>query len=200
MTSKPWVPDPLFLDYYPDWPLDPMVFGLLGLDRRGLWQLRGRTIRHEGFTAFLHQHYHADACGRWYVQNGQQQLYIDLAYTPWIFHLHEMGLQTHTHRKVRSLKSVWIDESGMLIVDSEHGPGMLREDALFALLDRLCDHKGRPMRENPLDPGLATSGRPTKPKLHFKWHGRLFPVGWIHSRVVGFKFQFIDRPGAFKMA
>ena len=199
MNSKPWVPDSFFHDSYPDWPLDPMVFGLLGLDRRGLWQHRGRTIRHDRLTFFLHQHYHADSCGRWYIQNGPQQLYIDLAYTPWIFHLSDKTLQTHTHRDVQIVKSIWIDENGMLIMDTEHGAGMLREDALFALLDQFCDRKGRPMCENPLDPGLATTGRPTKPKLHFNWQGRILPVSWIHSKVVGYKFQFIDRPGAFNM-
>lgn len=200
LTRNSWVPPSFFHESFPDWPLDPLVFGLLGLDRRGLWQHRGRTIRQEPLNHYFHQNYRVDSCGRWYIHNGPQRLYIDLAYTPWVFHLKKDSLQTHTHQVSRILKSVWLDENGVMILETEHGPGMLREDALFELLDCFCDRQGNAMCDNPLDPSLAVFGRPSKPKLYFKWRQHLLPVGWIHSKVVAYRFKFIDRPGTYKMA
>jgi len=177
--------------------MDPLVFGLLALDRRGVWRWRGQPVRNDHFSAMIQTNYHADTQGRWYVQNGDQKLFIDLAYTPWVLHMDENDhLRTQTSRTAHFVKSVWFDESGTMLLDTEHGPGILREDALFASLERLCDVEGRLMCDNPLDPSLAIHGTASQPKLFFRWNDRLIPVGWVHSKAVSYKFRFVENPGS----
>lgn len=201
LSEDQWQVDSSMRARFPNWPKEPLVFGALSLDQRGQWHIYGDIIRHADVRKRLNHHYHADNQGRWYFQNGPQRLYVDLAYTPWVFHLdRDSQLRTQTGHRVQFVKSVWLDENGAMIFDSEHGPGLLREDALFSVLEKLCDRHGKSMCGNPLDPGLALYGQPTKPKLYLAWGGRRLPVGWIHSRIVGFKFKFIDRPGAFTVA
>jgi len=201
LSDDQWQIDSCFREIFPNWPEEILGFGDLSLDLRGQWRIRGETIRQAKLRDRLNHNYHADSQGRWYFQNGHQRLYVDLAYTPWVFHLDkDAQLRTQTGHLVRFVKSAWLDENGAMIFDTEHGPGVLREDALFSVLERLCDRHGRSMCENPLDPGLALHGRPTKPKLFLDWDGRRLPVGWIHSKAVGYKFKFIDRPGAFTVA
>ena len=66
------------------WPNVPQCFGWLRLDRRGNWRIKDAVITHQRAIAFLSRHYRADDRGRWYVQNGPQQVFVTLDYTPWI--------------------------------------------------------------------------------------------------------------------
>ncbi|KMZ12462.1 hypothetical protein BHUM_03942c [Candidatus Burkholderia humilis] len=79
------------------WPNVPHCTGWLLLDRRGQWRMRdeaaqaagelGTVIRHEALLGFINRNYECDAEGQWFFQNGPQQVYVELAYTPWIVRL-----------------------------------------------------------------------------------------------------------------
>ena len=64
------------------WPGVPATYGWLSLDARGRWCLQGAAATHDGLRRFLSQHFREDARGAWYVQNGPQQVYVDLATAP----------------------------------------------------------------------------------------------------------------------
>ena len=85
-SSQPW---PAFDDEViramAKWPDVPQCFGWLSLDVRGRWRIQGELIAHTRAQAFLSRHYRADEQGRWYVQNGPQQVFVALDYTPWIY-------------------------------------------------------------------------------------------------------------------
>ena len=68
------------------WPNVPACYDWLSLDRRGDWRLQGERVTHRGLIEFMNRQYGSDETGRWFVQNGPQRVYVELAATPWIFH------------------------------------------------------------------------------------------------------------------
>src|SRR5258706_6696015 len=110
------------------WPNVPAVFGWLGLDRRGLWLIKGERISNPVITDFINRNYEHDAEGRWYFQNGPQRVFVALEYTPYVYRLVWDGdpamplrVQTHTAKAVGRVNSAWIDEAGIVLLATEHG-------------------------------------------------------------------------------
>lgn len=126
------------------WPDVPQCFGWLGLDRRGNWRIRGELVSHTGAIAFLGRHYRADARGRWYVQNGPQQAFVDLDYTPWIFRRDPArGFVSHTGRASGALHGVLLDDEGNLLLETALGLGLLDDRDLTAVAELLEWDGGR---------------------------------------------------------
>jgi hypothetical protein len=113
------------------WPNVPHCTGWLLLDRRGQWRMRdeaaqaagelGTVIRHEALLGFIHRNYECDADGQWFFQNGPQRVYVELAYTPWIVRLSEVGgalrLSDQTGADFQP-SHVFIDDTGALLFSS----------------------------------------------------------------------------------
>lgn len=119
------------------WPNVPACYGWLKLDRRGHWLIRDARITHTRAVGFLNRNYAAEASGAWFVQNGPQRVYCELAYTPWIYRLdgHD-ALVTHTGREARQVAAIHVDEHGNVLLESEHGIGLLddRDIARFTAM------------------------------------------------------------------
>ena len=108
------------------WPDVPQCFGWLSLDVRGLWRIQGDVIQHPRAQTFLSRHYRADERGRWYVQNGPQQVFVDLDYTPWIYRWQpDQTFTTHTGMAARDLLAVFQDDDGNLLLRTSLGIGLL---------------------------------------------------------------------------
>ncbi|MFZ9440593.1 MAG: DUF2946 family protein, partial [Hylemonella sp.] len=97
------------------WPNVPACYGWLGLDARGQWYMRdertqaagdfasgqpgakGSLLQHEKLIEFIARNYLVDAQGRWYFQNGPQQVFVELEISPWIWRLQPDGrVLSHT--------------------------------------------------------------------------------------------------------
>jgi hypothetical protein len=124
------------------WPDVPACYGWLSLDRRGNWRLQGERVSHPGLIAFLSQHYSADSQGRWFVQNGPQQVFVGLEYTPWVFRMETAGLLTHTGLATGSLLAVHVDECGNVLLETTLGIGLLDDRDLPGFLAACTDTKG----------------------------------------------------------
>jgi Protein of unknown function (DUF2946) len=132
------------------WPNVPAVYGWLSLDRRGSWMIKNAAGRFErianpAVNAFIGRNYAADAQGRWYFQNGPQRVFVALDYTPWVYRLDDAGegLVAHTGAAPRALESVFVDDTGALLVEAEMGIGVLLDRDLPAFVERLADPRGR---------------------------------------------------------
>ncbi|MEQ1439415.1 DUF2946 family protein [Fontimonas sp. SYSU GA230001] len=120
------------------WPNVPAVYGWLGLDRRGRWRLRGEPITRTQIIDAINRNYAADALGCWYFQNGPQRAYVQLEYAPWVLRDDGRGhLVTHTGRAVENLRAAYLDEEGAVLLDTEHGPGLIDGEDLDWVLQRL---------------------------------------------------------------
>src|SRR5512133_559363 len=94
------------------WPDVPACYEWLSLDRRGNWRLQGERVSHAGLIDFLNRHYSSDDAGNWFVQNGPQRVYVDLAATPWIYRLDGDKLSTHTGQPAGELRALYLDGDG----------------------------------------------------------------------------------------
>lgn len=137
------------------WPNVPALFGWLGLDRRGRWLVQGETISHPRIVDVINRNYAADEHGRWYFQNGPQRGYMQLESTPLILFVSDDDepLVTHTGFAVEQLREAHMDETGSLVLVTEHGPGELRGTDLQWALDRLSID-GKPIDEDSLAAAL----------------------------------------------
>ncbi|WP_374486733.1 DUF2946 family protein [Zoogloea sp.] len=160
------------------WPNVPSCTGWLRLSRRGEWWVPEGPIRHAGLRGFIGRNYLATADGRWFFQNGPQQVFVDLDYTPMILRLAAPGqLETHTGLQVTALDSAWLDEHGNLLLGSEHGIALLDDRDLAALLDHLDG-----------DLEAADSA------ITLHWGGQHLPVGRINQADVSTRFGFMNKP------
>ena len=89
------------------WPNVPSVYGWLSLDREGFWRLRGTKIKMRRSIEYINRHYTQNPAGAWFFQNGPQQVYVDLAYTPWVFRVVGDHLATQTGHKIDMPTTVW---------------------------------------------------------------------------------------------
>ena len=123
------------------WPNVPSVFGWLGLDRRGHWLIKGERISNTLVADFIGRNYERDEQGRWFFQNGPQRVFISLDYTPFIYRLlwepaagAAQRIETHTGRAVTQIDGAWIDDAGIVLLESEHGVGLVDDRDLERLL------------------------------------------------------------------
>jgi hypothetical protein len=131
------------------WPDVPAVYGWLSLDRRGSWMIKNVSGRFErianpAVNEFIGRNYAADAQGRWYFQNGPQRVFVALDYTPWVYRLDDAGegLLAHTGAAPRALETLFVDDAGALLLDTEFGVGVLLDRDLPAFIERLSDPRG----------------------------------------------------------
>ena len=177
------------------WPNVPAVRGWLSLDRRGAWKLKGEPIPNRAAVRFIARNYTSDGQGRWFFQNGPQRVFVDLAYTPWVYSLDGRGaLVTHTGRDCGTVEGAWIDETGTLILLGEPGPGIADDRDLMALSDRLLDARGRPADDD-LVAAFMASAPGSEPEMWLA-HGTVrVRVGRIDSGEVAGHLGFDPRPG-----
>ncbi len=123
------------------WPNVPACYEWLSLDRRGDWRLQGERVTHRGLIEFMNRQYGSDETGRWFVQNGPQRVYVDLACTPWVFRRDGTGFIAHTGAPAGEIRNVLIDEEGSILLLGEPGIGLLDDRDLATFLDecRLAD-------------------------------------------------------------
>ncbi|HMN22649.1 MAG TPA: DUF2946 family protein [Ottowia sp.] len=137
------------------WPNVPACAGWLGLDLRGCWYLRdaaaqarggfssglpgarGERLEHAGLIAFIGRNYAADERGRWFFQNGPQRVFVELELTPWIWRVDADGqVLSHTGRAAR-VDSVWVDERGRVLLQTDLGPGLVHSQDMHAVAERV---------------------------------------------------------------
>jgi Protein of unknown function (DUF2946) len=183
------------------WPNVPNVFGWLRLDRRGNWLVKSRATRdgaplferitNAAVIDFIGRNYQPDDHGRWYFQNGPQRVFVTLDLVPLVYRLVAPGadIETHIGARSRALRSVWLDDDGHLLIETELGIGVVLDRDLPAIEARLVDASGLPLDEQALDALLAGSGAG-----HLEWHGERIAVRRIASAAIADRFGFDPTP------
>jgi hypothetical protein len=149
------------------WPNVPACYGWLSLDRRGDWRLQGERVTHRGLIEFMNRQYGADESGCWFVQNGPQRVFVDLAYAPWVFRCAGTGFVAHTGRPAGAVLGLFLDEEGSLVLETELGVGLVDDRDLAGLLAECKDTAtGRVVADDTLLQLLDGSGNPA-----INWRG-----------------------------
>lgn len=181
------------------WPDVPAVYGWLALDRRGNWLLQGEPITNPVVTAYLGRNYEHDAEGRWFCQNGPQRVFVELAYTPFVYRVvsadgQPLAIESHTGKRASSLAGAWIDESGALLVNTEHGLGVINDRDLEAAPASLVDANGGALPEDTLEEALALLEAGRDAPVWLKLGDSNVKVEAIRSADVPGRFGYTQRP------
>ncbi len=121
------------------WPNVPACYDWLSLDRRGDWRLQGERVMHGGLINFINRQYSCDESGCWFLQNGPQRVFVALAYTPWVLRREGEIFVSHTGLPAESLKAIYLDEEGNILLDSELGIGLLDDRELAKFIGECQD-------------------------------------------------------------
>jgi hypothetical protein len=181
------------------WPNVPAVYGWLGLDRRGQWLIKGERIPNPLVTEFIGRNYARDERGCWYFQNGPQRVFVSLEYAPFVLRTvnsesDPLALRTHNGKSVERVSGVWVDEGGVVLVDSEHGVGTVHDKDLERLVPCLIDSDARPVDEAALDASMEELERGRPVALWLSFGGSKLKIEPIASGDVPKRFRFIAQP------
>jgi hypothetical protein len=170
------------------WPNVPACYEWLSLDRRGDWRLQGERVTHRGLIEFMNRQYTRDADGNWFVQNGPQRVFVDLAYTPWIFRREGGTLLTHTGQSAGAVHAAYLDSEGSILLEAEAGIGLLDDRDLPAFLGECRDpHSGDAAEDTTLLELMA--GGMADPPV---WRG--LPLQPVLPSAVADRFGFVPHP------
>jgi hypothetical protein len=182
------------------WPNVPAVYGWLALDRRGHWLIKGERISNPIVADFIGRNYEHDGQGRWFFQNGPQRVFISLDYTPFIYRLLWDGpgavqrMETHTQRAVTQINGAWIDDAGVVLIESEHGVGLVDDRDLESLLACFTSARGEALTEERIAAAIEQLQAGAAADLGFRYRGNLVPVAPIDSDDVAARFGYLQRP------
>lgn len=138
------------------WPDVPAVFGWLQLDRRGCWRLKGQRIDNAKLVGFINRNYICDRQGRYYFQNGPQQVFVELDLAPYVlFPSDNAGWLTHTGQAIENVEYAWVDEEGNMGMMCDHGLGLIHDQAILHASSLLCDRTGQALGEAALEKALS---------------------------------------------
>ncbi len=185
------------------WPNVPACYGWLSLDQRGQWRMQGDPVVHHGLIAFLNRQYAHDEQGHYFVQNGPQRVFVELAYTPWVLWLssentllpqnQRLALETHTGAPVRNILAAAFDEEGNLLLEFPDGIALLCDRDLPALLGYLHQADGRLADDARLLDLLALAPGSLSP-LTLLWNGKSLPVRKLLRAEVARHYRFVAIP------
>jgi len=183
------------------WPNVPHVYGWLSLDRRGVWRIKGDAVTNEVIAGFISRNYARDDDGRWFFQNGPQRVFATLDYTPFVYRIvwsadlsAPLQIQSHTGTAVTHVESAWIDDTGVLLLVTESGVGMLDDRNLELLPPSLRDAQGNPLDEETITARMEVLQGGNDADLCLNHAGRRIPFHAIASAGVAAKFGFVPKP------
>jgi len=183
------------------WPEVPNVYGWLALDRRGQWRLKGDVVSNSQIATFINRNYEHDSEGRWFFQNGPQRVFVTLDYTPYVYRIvwqpepgAALHIEAHTGAAVGRIASAWIDDAGVILLETEYGIGMLDDRNLDLLLGRFTDAGGTALNENDIAQRLEILQAGGKAELCLNHAGACTPLHAIAASNVAAKFSFLPRP------
>jgi len=181
------------------WPNVPAVFGWLSLDRRGNWHIRGERVSNPGVRDFIGRNYERDDEGRWFFQNGPQRVFVILDYTPLVYRVTSadgtpLELECHTGRAVGIIKGAWLDQGGTLLLQTEHGVGLVHDHDLGRLSPYLIDINGNPLGDNVLIEVMELLQQQLPAPLWLKFHDDSIKIKPIRSEDAPRRFGFVARP------
>jgi hypothetical protein len=181
------------------WPNVPAVFGWLSLDRRGHWLLKGDRVTNPGIAEFFGRNYSHDAQGRWFLQNGPQRVFVALDYTPFIFRISArtgsaLTLTAQTGASTTTVNTAFMDDAGLLLLDSDIGIGLVHDTDLELLIPRFRNASAKVMDEAALDTALNVLQTGKDPGLRLQTGSGDIPVQAIRAADVPDRFGFVARP------
>ena len=164
--------DPSVIAAMAKWPNVPDCRGWLSLDRRGQWRLQGSPVRHAGLADFIGRNYGHDESGAWFMQNGPQRAWVELAVTPWVFRLEPQGhIAAHTGRAAGQLHAGWLVDGEGICLMTDCGLGVVDDRDLHGLLAHIRRSDGTVLDDLESESALESASG-----LVLDWYGATLPL------------------------
>lgn len=181
------------------WPNVPAVYGWLALDRRGNWLIREEIIASPILTEYIGRNYEHDSAGRWFFQNGPQRVFVSLGYTPFVYRVASGGtallaLESHVGQRAASISGAWVDNTGTVLTESEHGVGLIDDRDLDRILPFLIDANGTPLPEDALEEVMELLQHGHDAPVWLKFGEANVKIKPIRSDEVPRRFRFDPKP------
>jgi hypothetical protein len=191
--------DAIVLRAIAKWPNVPAVHGWLSLDRRGRWLIGGERIGNPMVCAFIGRNYGPDEQGRWFFQNGPQRVFVELEYTPFIYRVVNadgapLALECHTGDPVARINAGWLDEHGALLLETEHGVGVVHDGDLDRLFPHFIEADGEAPDEALLEERIDRLRRQQHTALCLRFCGSNVGINPVLAGKVPQRFGFVPRP------
>ncbi len=103
-------------------------------------------------------------------------------------------METHTGRAVTQIDGAWIDEAGVVLIESEHGVGVMDDRDLEQLLACFTTGRGMALAEENIGAAIEQLQAGMQADLAFWCCGNTVPVAPIASAAVAARFGFVQRP------
>lgn len=176
------------------WPDVPAVYGWLALDSRGQWLIKGERIGNPFIVEFIGRNYDHDEQGRWFFQNGPQRVFVDLAYTPYVYHCEPFRLLTQNGRSASRVSGCWMDELGRVLVLTELGVGTIHDRQVEAFSWHFTDASGLKPSEDWVLDEIDKLQCGSSSGLRLEWRGERIPVEPIRALEVPQRFSIDPSP------
>jgi len=183
------------------WPDVPAVYGWLRLDRRGTWLIRNERVTNPLVTDFIGRNYEHDNAGRWFFQNGPQRVFAALEYTPLVYRIGEdvqpdstPRIEAHTGATVHAVKSAWIDDAGVILLDTELGIGMVDDRDLGRLVPCFTGEDGRALTEDAIAQAIESLQAGGSAALFFHYRDSVAEVSGVAAADVPARFGYVQCP------
>ena len=181
------------------WPNVPAVYGWLSLDRRGNWRIKGEPISNPNVVAFIARNYGHDDEGRWFFQNGPQRVFVTLDYAPFVYRIVNdenvpLSIECHTTKTVTAVTGAWLDEAGTLLLQTEHGIGIVNDLDIDRVSPNFVDSEGRPLDDDALIDLMEHLQKQQRAPLWLRVHGATVRIEPVNSGTVPQRFGFVSRP------
>jgi hypothetical protein len=117
---------------------------------------------------------------------------VALEYTPLVYRLRADGksLEAHTGAVPAEPKRAWVDDAGMLVIETELGTGVVLDRDLAKLLERIQVTDGAPAADEDIE-SLGAGGTPG---LSIAIGRKRVPLGSIAAAEVPARFGFNPAP------
>ncbi len=191
--------DDLVLRGMAKWPNVPAVYGWLSLTRRGQWLIKGDPVSNAAIAEFIARNYEHDEHGRWFFQNGPQRVFVDLEYTPLVYRAtvsSGVKLESHIGRTPSSLTGAWLDENGILVLETECGVGVVHDQDLENLVDAFVDINENRVPEAALESALERMQQGHDSQLRLKYQRSTVTIEPLKSGDAASRFKFDPSPTA----
>jgi len=155
-------------------------------------------VSNPGIAAFIGRNYLADASGRYFFQNGPQQVFVALDATPWVFHLesNDAGAPQIVDQTGQAAVPVaaGIDEEGNLYLQTGRGFGIVDERELVRLVELIYHPSGRKADDAMLMEWLAQGAAAAPLELRLSGAPALLLLP-LQKNALAVRFGFIPQPG-----
>lgn len=183
------------------WPNVPSVYGWLALDRRGNWLIRNDRVSNPVVAGFINRNYERDAEGRWFFQNGPQRVYVALEYTPLIYRIGwdadpdaPVRIDAHTGATVGTVNGAWIDDVGIVLLETDLGVGMMDDRDLERMLPCFTGDEGSALDDEAAASSIERLQAGHNAMLFFRYRASAVRVSSVPAVDVPAKFGFVQRP------